>query len=122
MFKKIAVLFVALAMSGCVSTDAVNTAKVAAAGNDRYYTLSTQTLDGSVKEENGPAITKAELAKTPPSVKKFLGKLLGALHVNRHAFHSILFQLDEGSDPKDMGLSPAALPADENDDLAGDGQ
>jgi len=119
-------LVILLAGCSCAKDAAMNTAEVAAAGNDRYYTLATAILDGSVDAENGPAVTEADLTATPASVREFVVKLLTALHVNRVAWHSMLFQLDLGPDPDSLELLPVVLPeqekpTDENDELLEDG-
>ena len=118
---KLCALIVSLVLlSGCCASEAaLNTAQVAAAGNDRYTDLSVQILDGSVDDTNGPAVNEEDWAETPASVREFMRKLLDALHTNRFAWHSILFNLDVGPDPNTLALEPVALPAttDEDDDL-----
>jgi hypothetical protein len=124
MTRTLLALTLAACLLGCstVKDAAINTAEVAAAGNDRYTELATQVLDGSVDQKNGPAVTKEDLEKTPASVRTFLNRLLTALHVNRFAWHSVLFQLDKGPDPETLGFKPVKLPEpeDENDELLED--
>lgn len=109
--KRLPLLFVCLLLLvGCRVTDeAINTAKVAAAGNDRYTAIVVQILDGTVDAKNGPRVTQEDLRNTPGSVRILLNKLLGAMHVNRFAWHSVLFQLDEGADPETMNLAPVVI-------------
>jgi hypothetical protein len=121
MHRLLALALATSLLTGCV-TDTAITAEVAAAGNDRYTQLATEVLDGSVDAKNGPPITKEEVEKTPASVRKFVNRLLVALHVNRFAWHSVLFQLNKGPDPETLGLEPVKLPdvKDENDKLIED--
>lgn len=94
----------------CVTQAAIDTAKTAAAGSDRYTTLTSQVLDGSASVENGPVVTKEDLQATPESVRVLLGRLLMALHTTRYALHSVLFQANAGDDPAGMNLQPITLP------------
>lgn len=108
---------------GCKVTDkAIDTAKTAAAGNDRYTTLAAKALAGeaSMATDGVAAISRQDLAETPQSVKVLLSRLLESLATNRFAWHSVLFQLDEGQDPATLGLEPVELPGDANDDLLED--
>jgi len=99
-----------VALLGCRVTDeAIATAQVAAAGNDRYTALVQEVLAGTAKDKNGPPVTPEDLKNTPGSVRVLLGRLLGTLHVNRYAWHSVLFQLNEGPDPELMGLKPVTI-------------
>jgi hypothetical protein len=108
-----------LGSAGCTVTDkAIDTAKTAAAGNDRYTTLTIKALKGeSDLAEDGIAPVSAEdLIKTPAAVRGLIERLLEALHTNRFAWHSELFQLGQGPDPDGMGLVPVALPKKPDDD------
>jgi hypothetical protein len=112
--------------TGCALTDdAIKTAEVAAAGNERYHVLAQKALDGdAVLEKDGvKPITKAEWGATPGSVKFLIDRLLNGLSVNRKAFYSIAFQLDGGVDPETLELKPVAMPGGESDGLIdGDNQ
>lgn len=113
-----ALLILALLVTGCVALDAaVNTSKAGAAGNDRLLQLTNEALDGTVDFSAGLApITSEDVAETPDSVALLVSSLLKALHANRFAFHSIVFQLDAGPDPNELSLVPATWPASmEND-------
>jgi hypothetical protein len=106
-------------LSGCAVTDeAIATAEVGAAGNDRYVELAQKALDNkAVFEKDGLLpISEADLKATPKSVRLLTEKLLDGLHSNRFAFYSISFQLGEGKDPKLLVLEPVTFP-DENADL-----
>lgn len=99
--------------SGCAVTDeAIKTATVAAAGNDRYTAIMIKAFDGTARTRvDGVApVTSQHLANTPPQVRLILRRLLNALHVNRVVSHSLKFQLDAGPDPVTLKLRPLALP------------
>ena len=112
-----------LLIGGCAVPDAARTtAETAAAGNDRYTTLASMAFDGSatIAEHGIAPVSSEDLAATPEPVQVLLDRLLNSLHVNRLAWHSLLFQLDLGPDPETLGLTPLALPAGETDDLLED--
>lgn len=107
------VLLVAFFLSGCAVTDeAIKTATVAAAGNDRYTVIVAKAFDGTAttRADGVAPITSKHLADTPPQVRLLIRRLLDALHVNRVVSHSLKFQLDAGPDPKGLRLRPVALP------------
>jgi hypothetical protein len=117
---RIAILFFLLLVGpGCaVTSQAIDTVKVQAAGNDRYTTLTIKALKGesTLKDDGIAPVSADDLASTPTAVKGMLQRLLEALHTNRLAAHSTLFQLNEGPDPDEMGLAPVALPSPDDDD------
>jgi hypothetical protein len=111
--------------SGCAVTDAaIRTAEVGAAGNDRYAELATKALAGeaNMATDGLMPVSPEDLSATPDSVKVLVSKLLGGLHANRVAFHSITFQLNAGPDPETLGLKPVAIPSLSDDDLLEDSQ
>lgn len=101
-------------LGGCtaVPDKALDTAKTAAAGNDRYTALVTAALAGKtdLKKDGIAPVPQADLDKTPLSVRILLQRLLEALHTNRFAWHSALYQVDEGKDPQTLDLKPVELP------------
>jgi hypothetical protein len=108
-----------VSLSGCAATDeAIKTAEVAAAGNDRYVALAQKALDNKAElEKDGVLpISSADLKATPKSVRHLVEKLLDGLGSNRFAFYSISFQLGEGKDPKLLVLESVVFP-DTNADL-----
>lgn len=104
-----------LTIAGCCVTDAaIDTASTAAAGNDRYTDLAQQAFACTIDPSMGLApVTTQEFMQSPQSVQVLVKRLLQSLHVNRVAWHSILFQLNEGPDPSTMNLQPVAPPADD---------
>lgn len=109
-----------LLTSGCALTsEAINTAEVAAAGNERYHALAQKAFDGdAVLEEDAIApITKDEWKGTPKSVQILVDRLLNGLGANLHAFRSISFQLGEGADPDTLDKPKVTPP--EVDESAG---
>lgn len=114
-------LLVVFLLAGCqlaVPDKALETARTAAVGNDRYTALASKALDGSISAGLGlEAISKADLEASPSSVKRLLQALLESLHTNRFAWHSVVFQFGEGADPANMGLEQLLLPASESDEL-----
>jgi hypothetical protein len=112
----------ALAFAGCRVTDAaIDTAKTAAAGNDRYTDLASQAFAGTVDPSLGISpVTSEEFLGSPKSVQVLVQRLLESMHVNRVAWHSVVFQLDEGPDPATMNLQPVSAPAASDDLLDGD--
>ena len=113
--RKLLILPVLLCVlsTGCALTqEAINTADVAAAGNERYHVLAQKALDGKavLADDKVAPITTAEWNSTPPSVRLLVDRLLNALGVNRHAFYSIKFQLDGGKDPATLELKPVSVP------------
>ena len=122
MTRYAAALLLVLLFSGCaVTSEAIETAQTQAAGNDRYTTLVVAALaNGTDLERDGIApVSTDELVKTPVAVRGLIGRLLEALHANRFAAHSLVFQLDAGPDPEGLGLRAVELPAvpDEDDDV-----
>jgi hypothetical protein len=117
-----------LLLGGCctaVPQKALDTAVTAAAGNDRYTELTTPALQGKtdLKKDGIAPVSEDDLKKTPASVRGLVRRLLEALHTNRHAWHSALFQIDKGPDPQKLNLKPVELPAikkDPNKGLLGD--
>jgi len=108
--KRLLPVLFCMALSGCRVTDeAIATAQVAATGNDRYTALVLEVLYGQPDAKNSPRVTPEDLKNTPGSVRILLNRLLGTLHVNRYAWHSVLFQLNEGPDPELMSLTPVTV-------------
>lgn len=85
----------------CATQEAINTAEIAAAGNDRYHTLVQDGLD---------TLPPGDLERTPERVRELLQRTLNSLYVNRVAWHSVLFMLDAGDDPAKLDLAPIKLP------------
>lgn len=116
----LSLLLCTLLSSGCALTsDAINTADVAAAGNERYHTLVQKAFDGEADLEKDAIapITKDEWKGTPKSVQILVDRLLNGLGANLHAFRSISFQLGGGVDP-DTLEKPKVTPP-EVDESAG---
>lgn len=116
MTRTISVLALVLALAGCRVTDkAINTAQAAAASNDRYTTLTLKAFAGesSLAIDGIAPVSSTDLAETPAPVQGLISRLLEALHANRFASHGILFQLNEGPDPKTLKLTPVQLPEDD---------
>lgn len=114
-------LFVTL-LCGCAATVdvATETAKTQAAGNDRYHQLASEALAGTVDPTTGLLpVSKEDLAQAPASVRRLVEALLGSLHANRVAAHSVVFQLGAGPDPRTLNLDLITLPRLE--DSANDG-
>lgn len=117
---------VTLSLSACCASlpeKAIDTVKSQAAGNDRYTELVTLALAGEADfEEHGIAsVSHDDVASTPAPVRVLIQRLLDALHTNRFAAHSALFQLDLGSDPAGL-FEPIEFPGppDESDGLLED--
>jgi hypothetical protein len=118
----LSVILCTLLTSGCALTQqAVNTAEVGAAGNERYHVLVQKAFDGKavLKDDGIAPITADEWKSTPKSVRVLVDRLLNGLSTNRFAFYSITFQLDEGPDPETLELKPVKIPDVEEDENAG---
>jgi len=117
------VLILSLLLSGTlgcatVPDKALDTARTTAAGNDRYTALVIKALAGktSLEKDGIASVSTDDLKKTPKPVLGLVKRLLEALHTNRFAWHSALFQVDKGPDPETLELKPVKLP-DESDGL-----
>lgn len=100
-----------LALSGCCVADkALETAEAAAAGSERYTLLASQALAGTIGANMGlEPVSPEDLKKAPPNVRLLISRLFEALHSNRFAWHSLLFQLNKGPDPATLKLEVIEL-------------
>lgn len=118
------VLIALLSGCACVTDRAIKTAEVAAAGSDRLTDLVHKALEekADLQRDKIASVSPQDLASSPASVQVLLQKLLNAVHAHRYAWHSVLFQLDEGVDPAKLDLEAIRLPSvnEELGDFLGD--